>query len=152
MKYTTLHPIRWHSQTWYEAIPGRLVLESKAMETRFPDFQLVRDGTQLVWMGTLETNRGNRYEIALYYPDNFPDTPPKVFPINPVLEVYKSPTTNSLKHQYNDGSLCLHFPADQSFGTRSTAATVIAVAAAWLFAYETWLDSGKTEWPGDEAD
>jgi hypothetical protein len=152
MKQTTLRPMSWHSESlWYDRNSARLVLEKKAMETRFPSFQLVRDGTQLVWIGTLESNWGNRYEIALYYPDNFPDTPPKVFPINPALEVYKDPTTGRLKHQFNDGHLCLHYPGE-SFGQNTTAATVIAVAAAWFFAYESWIESGKTEWPGDEAD
>ncbi len=29
---------------------------------------------------------------------------------------------------------------------------VVAVTAAWLFAYEYWLASGKKVWPGQEAD
>lgn len=152
MKQTELRPMRWHSQPrWFEQNPARLVLEKRAME-RFPGFQLVRDNSQLVWVGTLETNRGNRYEIALYYPDNFPDEPPKVYPINPAVTVWKDEEAGRLKHQYNDGHLCLYYPGDRTFASQTTAATVVAVAAAWFFAYESWLESGKTHWPGIEAD
>lgn len=147
-----LQRVRWHAPTWYEVNPARLLLEKKAMETRFPQFQLVRDGAQLVWIGTLKSNRGNPYEIALYYPNHFPASPPSVFPINPAITVWKDEQTGSLKHQYSDGHLCLYYPGDRTFAQNTTAATVIAVAAAWFFAYESWLESGKTVWPGIEAD
>ena len=153
MKQTILRPMCWRGEPpWYELNSARLVLEKKAMETRFPGFQLVRDANQLVWLGTLESNWGNRYEIALYYPDNFPNEPPKVYPINPAVTVWKDEQAGRLKHQYNDGHLCLHFPSDRSFVPNTTAATVIAVAAAWFFAYESWIESGKTLCPGIEAD
>jgi hypothetical protein len=152
MQKTHLQPSRWNSQPWYEANSGRLVLERQAMTERFPFFQLVRDGNQLVWVGTIQSNRGNRYEIALYYPDNFPTDAPKVYPINPALTVWKDPQAGYLKHQYADGHLCLYYPGDRTFAQGTTAATVIAVAAAWFFAYESWLESGKQHWPGIEAD
>ncbi|EFO81188.1 hypothetical protein OSCT_0922 [Oscillochloris trichoides DG-6] len=151
MDLTTLRPMRWHA-TWYDQNPARLILEKRAMESRFPRFQLFNDGGQLVWTGKLESNRGNTYEIALYYPESFPNEPPLVFPINPVITVYKDEVAGRLKHQYNDGHLCLYYPGDRTFAANTTAATVVAVAAAWFFAYESWLESGKTEWPGIEAD
>jgi len=150
MQRTQLQPSRWHNQLWYQANPARLLMERKAVESRFPQFALVRDGEQLVWMGKLTTNRGEVYEIALYYPDDFPISPPRVFPIVPTITSWKNEAAGELKHQYADGALCLYDPKDRTFNQNSTAATVIAVAAAWLFAYETWLDSG--EWPGLEAD
>ncbi len=152
MQETQLHPTRWYNTPWYQSNPARLVVERQAMEARFPQFQLVRDGEQLVWLGTLTTNRGNVYEIALYYPDDFPAAPPKVYPISPAITVWKDEKAGYLKHQYNDGHLCLYEPSDRTFGQNTTAATVVAVAAAWFFAYESWLESGKTVWPGIEAD
>lgn len=150
---TLLHPVRWHSSApWYQTNPARLVIERTAMEHRFPQFQLVRDGEILVWIGTLRSNRGNTYEIALYYPNDFPASVPNVFPIDPPITVWKDQKAGHLKHQYNDGHLCLYEPNDRTFGQNTTAATVIAVAAAWFFAYESWLESGKKEWPGIEAD
>ena len=139
------------SRPWYETNPARLIKEQRIMETRFPQFQLVRDDRQLVWVGTIETNRGNRYEIALYYPDDFPARPPKVYPINPPISSWEDRTAGRLKHQWNDGSLCLDYPSDKTLNVNATAATVIAMAAAWFFAYETWIESGQTEWPGIEA-
>jgi hypothetical protein len=152
MQQTRLQPTRWYNRPWYESNPARLVLERQAMQMRFPQFQLMRDGDQLVWVGTLETNRENKYEIAFYYPDDFPASPPKVFPINPPITVWKDEQVGRLKHQYNDGHLCLYFPGDRTFAENTTAATVVAVAAAWFFSYESWLESGKSIWPGIEAD
>lgn len=148
MDTTSLHPVRWHSPPWYESNPARLLLERQAMQTRFPEFRLVRDGKQLAWQGTLQSNRGNTYTIAIYYPDDFPASPPKVYPIEPSITVYKD--AKYYMHQYNDGSLCLFYPGDRSFAPNTTAVTLIAWAAAWFFAYETWLASGRTEWPGRE--
>ena len=138
-------------QPWYEANPARLIKEKKIMETRFPGFQLVRDGAQLVWIGTITTNRGTPYEIALYYPNEFPALPPKVYPINPAISSWENRQAGRLKHQWSDGSLCLDFPSDKTLNVNATAATVIAMAAAWLFAYESWMESGQTDWPGIEA-
>lgn len=134
---------------WYERNPARLVQEQKAMERRFPGFKLHRDGTKLVWVGILTTNRNERYELAVEYPDNFPDQEPKVFPIEPTIAIWRD--DNMLQHQYNDGSLCLFHPNDRFWEANTTAATVVATAAAWLFAYEEWLESGKQAWPGVEA-
>lgn len=136
-------------QPWYSQNPARLILEKEAMSRRFPQFKLVLQGIRLYWMGTLTSNSGNHYQIALEYPDDFPDTPPKVFPIEPVITIWKD--ENLLKHQYRDGSLCLFHPNDRFFEANTTAVTVIAVAATWLFAYEQWLASEKREWPGLEA-
>lgn len=135
---------------WYQHNPARLILEKEAMSRRFPQFSLVLQGTKLYWTGALTSNEGNHYEIALEYPDNFPDAPPKIFPIEPEIAIWKD--DNMLKHQYRDGSLCLFHPDDRFFEPNTTAVTVIAAAATWLFAYEHWLASGKTEWLGKEAD
>jgi len=154
MRPTQLQPTRWHGNAlpWYEANPARLLLEKRAMETHFPNFQLVRERDRLVWRGTLQSNGGKRYTIALYYPDNFPSAPPDVFPIDPVVALWRELPGGTLKHQYSDGRLCLYYPGDRTFGQNTTAATVVAVAAFWFFAYESWLASGKTEWIGYEMD
>lgn len=139
------------NRPWYETNPTRLIKEKKIMEARFPQFHLVRDGDQLVWVGSIESNRGKEYEIALYYPHDYPDSPPKVYPINPPISSWEDRQAGRLKHQWSDGSLCLYYPSDKTFDSNATAATVIAIAAAWFFAYETWLESGQSLWPGVEA-
>ncbi|NTU81876.1 MAG: hypothetical protein HGA45_21285 [Chloroflexales bacterium] len=149
MSRTQIRPSHWHNHTWYVLNPARLILEKRIMSVRFPQFQLHRDSTKLVWFGWLITNRNNRYEIALYYPDNFPDAPPKVYPLNPAITVWENERAGRLMHQYRDGSLCLSYPADKGFDHETTAADVIAVSAAWLFSYETWKESGV--WAGIEA-
>ena len=147
---TVLKPQRWYSaKVWYDINPGRLVLEKQAMKLRFPDFQLRRDGPRLLWYGTLVSNNDTRYDVALYYPNNFPDTPPQVFPLNPPITAWKNKAAGELMHQYNDGSLCLYYPLDRSFDPNTTAASVLAVAAAWFFAYEYWKQTG--EWAGVSA-
>ena len=137
---------------WYESDSARLLIEKMAMDERFPSFILrkLNDG-RLAWVGTLTTNNDNMYQILVVYPSNFPYAPPEVYPIEPAIQVLDPRGHRMLKHQYADGHLCLYYPADRSFGDKSTAATVVAVAAAWFFCYEQWLCSGKREWPGVEA-
>jgi len=140
------------STYWYEHDPIRLVIEKKAMQERYPRFTLRKlDDGRLAWLGTLTSNTGNQYLIALLYPHNFPNSPPEVYPIDPAIEVVDV-GGRRYKHQYADGHLCLYYPADRTFGANSTAATVVTVAAAWFFSYEYWLRSGKREWPGVEVD
>jgi len=127
------------------------VLEKRAMQARFPQFELRRDGIKLVWYGSLESDRrSKRYIIALYYPDDFPARPPKVFPLDPAITIYRNPRQGDMLHQFNDGSLCLFHPSDRFFEINTTAATIIATTAVWLFAFENWEETGK--WVGPEAD
>lgn len=138
---------------WYERLPERLVLEGQVMRERFPQFQLVCDGNGVLsWRGSLRTNRGNVYELAIIYPTSFPDDAPQAKPINPAIEVFRNGRGGRLQHQYSDGLLCLYYPGDRTMQKDTTAATVVALAAAWLFAYESWLESGRRHWPGIEAD
>jgi hypothetical protein len=130
----------------------RLLIEREAMRSRFPNFELIKmDDGRLAWMGPIITNSGNKYEIAVIYPPNFPHSAPLVYPVNPQIEVWDE-TSFRVRHQYTDGHLCLYYPGDRTFHTNTTAAVVVGVAAAWFFAYEYWLASGKQEWPGPEAD
>jgi hypothetical protein len=133
---------------WYDYDPQRVILEQQVMAQRFPHFQLVRRGPALCWVGTLVTNRGNRYSILVEYPEHFPTQAPTVYPLDPVVD--STDLYGQLKHQYPDGKLCLYYPGDRTFARETTAATVVAVAAAWFFAYESWLESGKRDWPGQE--
>jgi hypothetical protein len=151
MKRTSLGATRWHSE-WYERTGERLVLEQRAMSDRFPQFQLFQDGAELLWRGRLTTNDGNAYEIMIKYPRTFPDDPPEAYPLEPPVAAYKTERSGVPKHQYHDGRLCLYYPADRTLQKETTAATVVALSAAWLFAYEQWLKSGKKHWPGKEAD
>lgn len=142
---------RWFA-AWYELDPNRLRVERETMKEKFPSFSLSRlkDG-RLAWNGALTTNRGRRYEIMLVYPVQFPYKPPIVYPIEPEVYAFEADGTK-YKHQYPDGHLCLYFPGDRDFDVRTTAATVVAVSAAWFFAYECWLESGRRDWPGSEID
>jgi ubiquitin-protein ligase len=143
---------------WWQSDSGhaRLVIEQKAMMERLPHFRLFKlDDDRMAWSGTLtapprtDTATGNTYEVLLVYPPSFPNQPPSVTPIDPVLEVADADGVR-LIHQYNDGHMCLYYPNDRTFTPNTTAATVLAVAAAWLFAYEEWQASGR--WPGPAAD
>lgn len=46
-------------------------------------------------------------------------------------------------HRYPDGTLCLFYPKDRSWGPRLLLAdTIIPWAAEWLMFYELWQDTG----------
>jgi ubiquitin-protein ligase len=136
----------WYAQ-WYDREPARVAIEQKAMQTRFPQFSLIKleDG-RFAWNGVITSNNDNRYTILVIYPPDFPNKAPDVYPVDPPLDAGN--------HQYSDGRLCLYYPQDQSFQTNTTAATVVAVAAAWFFAYEIWVAAGRgrADWPGPGGD
>jgi hypothetical protein len=146
-------------QNWWDTPEGRerLLVEQTAMQQRFPSFKLVTTSDFLAWDGSLRTPgsvrtpKGSEYRVLVQYPPTFPNQPPEVFPLDPAIEVIR-PDGTRLQHQYSDGHMCLSYPGDKTFTARTTAATVTAVAAAWLFAYEYWLASGRKVWPGAEAD
>jgi hypothetical protein len=149
-RVTALKPQRWYS--WFKSNPGRLVNETAAMETLFPDFELHELPQGLAWVGfvTPEKTRG-RYKVSVVYPDDFPYHPPKVFVLDPRI--------SAPKHQYGDTSLCLMYPGDSTWGTNTTAGQAVAMASAWLFCYEYHEEHCPTRcrtvpckyWPGNEA-
>jgi len=133
----------FEEETWYNINRVRLVQEGAAMKDRFPQFKLKRlEAGQLVWHGTLRSNNRNEYQIAIRYPSDFPDSAPKAFMVKPAIF--------GVPHMWQDGSLCMFAPFDRSWETRSTAATVVAWAAVWIFAFEIWKNTGK--WPGRSVD
>ena len=136
---------------WYQTMPERLLLEKQVMNDKFPQFELFLLDGQLRWLGELVTNRANKYQLEIRYPNDFPYKAPLVYPIEPIIEAYETEGSERYKHQYPDTHLCLYYPGDKTFSPKTTAAAVVAVAAAWLFAYETWLENGGTYWPGQEA-
>lgn len=148
--FRQLKPTRWYA-AWFEVNPSRLLLEQQSMNEKFPQFQLFRNGNDLSWVGSLTTNRNNPYLLNVRYPAKFPYEAPQVFPVEPVIQVNDASNPGRYKHQYPDGHLCLYYPGDYTFSPNTTAATVVAVAAAWLFAYESWVESGYRDWPGPEA-
>lgn len=145
---TTVKPTRWQASNWWETNPDRLLKERKVMEDLFPDFELRELDDSLAWNGTLRSNRGNRYQVAIVYPDQYPnpEKAPEAFIIDP--EIDRSET----KHLWPNGRLCLFHPGDsasRSWQKSSTAATVVSWVGAWIFAHEHYQRTGT--WPGPEA-
>jgi hypothetical protein len=97
---------------------------------------------ELFWGGSLTTNFGTQYSVAIVYPQNYPHGQIKAF----IKELLQVPT----KHKYQDGHLCLysndHNGGGEGIGAETTASTIVGWAAAWLNAYE--LDKRTGKWPG----
>lgn len=123
---TRLKPTRWFG--WYHSNHKRLLAERNAMMTRFPDFNLVETSKGLTWTGYLKPKGLYSYRIALIYPEDFPYSPPNVWIIEPKI---KSP-----KHQRFDGHLCLLYTSDDTWQTNTTAVTIVAMTATWIWCYE----------------
>ena len=144
---TRLKPQRWFA--WYNDNPHRLLSEKKAMNIRFPHFQLVESPRGMTWTGHLRPKEAGTYRVALIYPHNFPYSPPNVWVISPKID--------SPKHQFPDGSLCLMHPSDGTWQTNTTAVTLIAMTSTWLWCYgyhQRHCGCSKVPcdyWPGKEA-
>lgn len=96
---------------------------------------------QKAWFGVLQpTSRSPQYLVKVSYQ---PYSAPKVEVIRPALRL-------NPKHTYSDGSLCLYWPAGETWrGQNILAKTILIWTAEWLYCYEVWLASG--EWVGKEA-
>lgn len=82
---------------------------------------------------------GNQtYILAIYFPDNYPNSMPKVYVTKPSL-------STSPPHRYNDGTICYLHPTMWNPGYHGLK-FVIARAAKWLSKYEVWKQKGR--WPG----
>lgn len=124
--------------------------EGPAMSRKFPQFKLYKgDGSysfapngSLFWDGSLKTNFGSQYSLAVVYPKNYPH--------GEILAFVKELMNISTPHRYRDGYLCLysnnHGGGGEGYAIETTAVAIVAWAAAWLNAYEVWKRT--QEWPG----
>jgi hypothetical protein len=127
---------------WYERNKRRLVLEKKAMELNFPQFELKPDCYGgLCWAGELRSSSGSAYPVKLLYPDNYPVDEPRV-----TVDGIHVPADNWSIHCTKTRVLCL-FTRGYNPGT-ITAAALLRRSQEWLDNYEIWLKTKK--WPGKE--
>ena len=144
---TVLDKPRQFYAPWHLRDPRRLAIEQAGVTRAGFPFHFVAEGPGY-WDGVLRTNRGHHYRVHVRYPSDFPLSPPGAFVVDPELRI---PV-----HQYNDGELCLTYPADGRLGGwdpgSTTAGSVIAWTAHWLFSSEHWRASGEREWPGPSGD
>ena len=121
---------------WYEEPRwrNRLVVEHAAMESRFPDFVLIRSPDRLlVWRGILRP-AGRLFEVSATMPRRYPYQEPE-------LRLESPACRSDAPHRYLSGAMCIH-PAGGWDPTRGTIASTIPLAAAWLVRYMSWLDTG----------
>ncbi|NLV08340.1 hypothetical protein GOC74_00045 [Halomicrobium mukohataei] len=141
---TTIKEQTWEASTWYEQDPERLRIEKKVMKERFPQFSIKIHGEELFWEGTLRSNSNNRYEVAIFYPNDYPYSAPEPYITDPDITQYNPP------HIYANGQLCVFEQTDGTWERKSTAATMVTLIAPWIGAFEHWQETGY--WPGPEAD
>jgi hypothetical protein len=78
-----------------------------------------------------------QYRIRYIYP-----IPPIVHVISPVIEF------NDEIHMYKDGSLCLYYPKDMSWNSRSLISnTIVPWTHEWFVFYEIYKITGKWHHP-----
>ena len=109
------------------------------MKRYFPGFRFSRNKS--TWTGTLKPSENSpKYLVRIIY--KLTD--------NPSVVVLRPPIREAAPHRFEDGSLCLYYFRDGSWGrNKKIAQTIIPWTAEWLRFYEIWLFSG--EWFGIEA-
>lgn len=117
-----------------------LGMQDMHIQHKFPNFKLRKKGTKYYWLGYLRpTSSSAVYTIKLIYHTYSP----KVYVLEPEILKFAP-------HRYNDHSLCLYHPNDESFnGGKLIADTIIPWTSEWLYFYEKWLEEGV--WWGLEA-
>ena len=112
---------------------GRIVLETREMKIRFPQFKLVSlHNGQSGYVGRLRTKSKNVYLVLLIYAKKHPHATPKAYIIHPRIV--------STKHQFSDGSICCHLPNE--WRTDYTICVLVGWVAHWLHAYEEYRRTG----------
>jgi hypothetical protein len=114
------------------------VVQDFHIRRRFPSFNLRQKGAEAIWRGTLQPRECSPlYHVEVRSANGWV---PKVRVLRPQL-VPDPP------HLYQDGTLCLYWPAEWQWRRdRLIATTILPWAALWLYYYELWLDCG--EWLG----
>jgi ubiquitin-protein ligase len=114
---------------------NRLLAEKAIMRSRFPQFILTCTHSDLlVWRGILEPVRSAAFGITATMPANYPYSAPE-------LRVERPRLRPGAPHLYANGTLCIH---KQNWDPmRSTVASTIPLAAAWLISYLNWSRTGE---------
>lgn len=117
-------------------IPSRGIdvgLQILWMRERFPSFCYSREPGWIGWIGSLQpTELSPNYKLRIEYRGA---QSPKVHVIDPPIHA-------GAPHMYADGSLCLFYPRDRSWGKQTIIAqAIVPWAAEWLFFYECWLET-----------
>lgn len=115
---------------------ARYIRERTAIKEEYDFLDCSITSYGLICQGTFsipELTRDYEVKIKLDLPKY-----PKVFVINPKIEF------NPKIHMYRDGSLCLHYPKDNSFKTTNMIFdTIIPWTSEWLIFYELYKLKGK---------
>lgn len=110
---------------------------------RFPVFEPSRtEDDEVRWTGRLKSALSTRtYFVRVTYPDDFPDSAPRVEILYPRLP-------EGTPHVIAPQRPCLYRggPRDGYDPGSTTAATFVAWTALWIHAFETWQMTGT--WPG----
>lgn len=115
------------------------LLQRAEMKAVFPQFRFtITRGGGVEWRGPLQPTLDSPfYAIRIVHQA---DRSPRTYVDRPTLRA-------DACHRYQDGSLCLYWPAEWWWTPReSLAATIVPWTAFWLYYYELWLVTG--EWLG----
>lgn len=138
--------------------PIPIAIQASSIKKFFPGSVVSTfHGQELTWTHTIKPSPlGEDYEIKLVYKINGTrkktgiqktTSAPKIYVLNPKLELAKGKTR--LPHCYDQKSqhLCLYYPDGIEWKkSMILATTVIPWAIEWLYHYEIWLGTG--EWTG----
>ena len=130
---------------------ARLKYEMGLMKQQYPqfDFHIDSDGCTMYVDGFIITQCENGYHLRVYFPENYPYSPPVSIILDP--DIVREHQTQRLPHNYGiekDGlRLCVIKPDDivgQPWTPKLSSITMVKFAATWLQAYELWKI--KKEW------
>jgi hypothetical protein len=120
-------------------ILGKYLKERAAIESNYDFFNCRITSSGLICEGVFSLpETSNDYEVEIIYSHPIH---PEVFVRKPKIE-YRPEI-----HMYRNGSLCLYYPKDHSFTTKSMIyETIIPWTSEWLIFYELYKRKG--EWLG----
>lgn len=124
---------------WWTRYPKRCVDEIYRMYEN-TNAAFSHSGDNLIWEELIINDFETRFLISIETNSNFPFASPKVYVKDSELYL------GDVKHQYDDGTLCLFAPS--AYSTKMTILQIRNLSCAWCFCAEVYLKEGK--WPAAE--
>lgn len=113
-----------------------IILEKKLLKKHFPFLKFQVEKGKLICLGYVQPSD---YSPIFHYRVEWdPGSSPKVFPINPSIDY------DDDIHMYAEGCLCLYYPKDFIYDSKSHIYdTIIPWTHEWFLFYELYMIKGR---------
>lgn len=135
---------------WTDSQQKRLYIEKLWIDQYFPNFQVKNLTSDTYWLGGMTTNGGNKYQLHVQIPVNFPDQSPSLYIVSPFpLYTYLGTKladlgTSHIMHTFEPSNGCVQMCLfrSENWSADYTIFKCLKKARIWLEAFDEHLRTG----------